>query len=51
MGISYLPLLLGVSPKHGVHKQRSLQFVKEETTAKLFILLNAKIEPDSGSTL
>lgn len=51
VGISYLPLLLGVSPKHGVLEQRSLQFVKEEKTAKCFILLNAKIEPDSGSTL
>lgn len=51
VGISYLPPLLGLSPKHGVLKRRSLQFVKEETTAKSFILLNAKIEPDSGSTL
>lgn len=42
MGISYLPLLLGVSPKHGVLEQRSLQFVKEEKTVKCFILLNAK---------
>lgn len=51
MGISCLPLLLGVSPKHGGLKQMSLQFVKEETIAKCFILLNAKIELDSSSTL
>ena len=50
-GISYLPLLWGVSPKHAVLEQRSRQFVKEEITAECFILLNAKIEPDSGGTL
>jgi len=34
-----------------VLEQRSRQFVKEEITAECFILLNAKIEPDSGGTL
>lgn len=51
MGISYLPLLFGVSPKHGVLEQKSLQFITEETNAKCFILLNAQIEADLGSTL